>query len=75
MVTIWPEFEDLADESAAAAGWRALLVDLDPDTAVETAPPDGLRATLRPYRRTGFSWLAHLWRHRLGGILADDRSG
>ena len=72
MVTIWPDFEDLAEESAAAAGWRALLVDLDPDTAIETAPPDGLRAILRPYQQTGFSWLAHLWRHRLGGILADD---
>ncbi len=72
MVTIWPDFEDLADESAAAVGWRALLLDLDPGTAVETDPPDGLRAILRPYQQTGFSWLAHLWRHRLGGILADD---
>ena len=72
MVTIWPEFEDLADESEAAAGWRALLFDIDPDTAAETTPPDGLQAILRPYQQTGFSWLAHLWRHRLGGILADD---
>ena len=35
-------------------------------------PPDTLRAQLRPYQLDGFRWLAFLWEHRLGGILADD---
>ena len=35
-------------------------------------PPDTLRAQLRPYQLAGFAWLAFLWQHRLGGILADD---
>ena len=35
-------------------------------------PPDTLRARLRPYQLDGFRWLAFLWQHRLGGILADD---
>ena len=29
-------------------------------------------ATLRPYQAEGFGWLAFLWQHQLGGILADD---
>jgi SNF2 family DNA or RNA helicase len=32
----------------------------------------GLSAELRPYQKAGFDWLAFLWSHRLGGILADD---
>ncbi len=32
----------------------------------------GPHAQLRPYQRAGFDWLAFLWQHRLGGILADD---
>ena len=35
-------------------------------------PPDTLQARLRPYQLDGFGWLAFLWQHRLGGILADD---
>jgi hypothetical protein len=35
-------------------------------------PPVTLRARLRPYQLAGFQWLAFLWQHRLGGILADD---
>ena len=29
-------------------------------------------AELRPYQQEGFGWLAFLWQHQLGGILADD---
>ncbi len=34
--------------------------------------PPKIKATLRPYQQTGFSWLAHLAKNRLGGCLADD---
>jgi superfamily II DNA or RNA helicase len=34
--------------------------------------PEGLQATLRPYQREGYSWLAFLYEHRLGACLADD---
>lgn len=34
--------------------------------------PAGLNATLRPYQKEGFHFLAHLSANDLGGILADD---
>lgn len=40
---------------------------------IEDKPiPKGLQATLRPYQREGYSWLAFLYEHRLGSCLADD---
>jgi superfamily II DNA or RNA helicase len=48
------------------AGLRALQT-LDP-----VAMPRTLHAELRPYQREGFGWLATLYGHGLGGILADD---
>jgi SNF2 family DNA or RNA helicase len=38
----------------------------------EASLPTGLNAQLRPYQKKGFDWLAFLWEHGLGGILADD---
>jgi hypothetical protein len=35
-------------------------------------PPEGLRATLRPYQGRGLSWLAQMSELGLGGCLADD---
>jgi len=34
--------------------------------------PKGLCAELRNYQKEGFSWLDHLYTHRMGGCLADD---
>lgn len=34
--------------------------------------PEGIRATLRPYQRVGYSWLASLTAIPCGAILADD---
>ncbi len=34
--------------------------------------PSGLTATLRPYQRDGYHWLAFLYEHRFGACLADD---
>ncbi|GAB3631554.1 DEAD/DEAH box helicase [Microbacterium shaanxiense] len=70
---LWEEFEDLADEAVPAVSWRATAEGLRQATEVPQTPvPEGLRAELRPYQKAGFDWLAFLWAHRLGGILADD---
>ncbi|MGF2948027.1 DEAD/DEAH box helicase [Microbacterium alcoholitolerans] len=70
---LWDDFEDLADQSEPAISWRATAEGLrDVETIPETSPPAGLDATLRPYQQQGLNWLAFLWAHRLGGILADD---
>ncbi len=40
---------------------------------IEPPPlPAGLRATLWPYQRDGYGWLAFLYQHRFGACLADD---
>lgn len=70
---LWEEFEDLADEALPATSWRTTAEGLRAATGVpETAVPGGLHAELRSYQKAGFDWLAFLWSHRLGGILADD---
>ncbi len=72
-LTLWAEFEDLADQSEAAVEWRGLARALrDVSEVPEVPTPSGFRAELRPYQHEGLSWLALLHRHRLGGILADD---
>lgn len=37
-----------------------------------TPLPEGIQAELRPYQKSGFDFLCHLTRLKLGGILADD---
>ncbi|WP_417556317.1 SNF2-related protein [Microbacterium sp.] len=72
-VALWEDFEDLADQSEAAVSWRALAEGLrDVQNVPEASLPTGLNAQLRPYQKKGFDWLAFLWEHELGGILADD---
>lgn len=71
--SLWEDLEDLADESEQAASWQAAVTGLRELTTLEPTPvPAGIRATLRPYQADGFAWLAFLWTHQLGGILADD---
>lgn len=41
-------------------------------TEVTPEIPDGITATLRPYQRDGYHFLAYLSHNRFGGILADD---
>ncbi|HEY1829288.1 MAG TPA: DEAD/DEAH box helicase [Acidimicrobiales bacterium] len=71
--SLWEDFQRLGVATAQASQWedsiRALAEASDRD---EHAPPASLRATLRPYQHTGFNWLAFLYEHRLGGVLADD---
>lgn len=72
-VGLWEEFEDLAHESVAALAWQETVGALKDLSEIPTpAVPDGLDARLRPYQLEGFAWLAFLYDHGLGGILADD---
>jgi hypothetical protein len=38
----------------------------------EVPPPEGLKATLRPYQQRGLAWLSTMGALGLGGCLADD---
>jgi superfamily II DNA or RNA helicase len=70
---LWDELEQLGVVHGQARVWQesvqalAQAPDADPPPA-----PIGLIATLRPYQRAGFAWLAALYERRLGGVLADD---
>ena len=71
-LSLWSDFEDVADQAVPAVEWRALLAEAQREAPLPTAVPQGVHVELRPYQHEGFSWLAYLWRHQLGGILADD---
>ncbi|BAI76700.1 SNF2 family DNA/RNA helicase (plasmid) [Azospirillum sp. B510] len=69
------------EDAASAAGIPLLGADAvrDMGRALREAggvpavtPPQGLRATLRPYQQAGLDWLQFLGTHGFGGILADD---
>jgi len=69
----WDELAALGVVGHQAAAWRQQVQGLLSAGAIGRAePPAGLQARLRPYQQDGFGWLAFLWEHRLGGILADD---
>jgi SNF2 family DNA or RNA helicase len=61
-------------DGVSAEGWLAGWLErfTRREELAELPPPAGLRATLRPYQRYGYSWLAFLRRWRLGACLADD---
>jgi non-specific serine/threonine protein kinase len=64
-----------ADWSQTVAGpWLAdRLAELRlPDAAAQTDPGVALKATLRPYQKSGVHWLHLLDKLRLGACLADD---
>ncbi|MEN5074338.1 DEAD/DEAH box helicase [Isoptericola cucumis] len=74
---LWSELEDVADVVEVSDDWRraaAALTSLASGEDLPAAPavPAGVRATLRDYQVRAFEWLAFLWQHGLGGILADD---
>ncbi|MCC3299637.1 DEAD/DEAH box helicase [Arthrobacter caoxuetaonis] len=70
---LWAELEELAEETEQAAAWRSAVSGLLDLEAVDPVPlPAGLQAQLRPYQVQGYNWLAFLWEHGLGGVLADD---
>ncbi|MGV9732526.1 DEAD/DEAH box helicase [Rhodococcus aetherivorans] len=70
---LWEELAALGVVDRQAAAWKKQVQGLlDVTTTSRTRVPKQLRATLRPYQLDGFRWLAFLWSHGLGGILADD---
>jgi superfamily II DNA or RNA helicase len=70
---LWDELAELGEVTGQAAGWqRSVRALTDIGAAADHPLPQGLAATLRPYQREGFQWLATLHDHELGGILADD---
>jgi hypothetical protein len=70
---LWEELAQLGVISRQASAWQRQVQGLLEIGGVEPPqPPPTLRATLRPYQLEGFGWLAFLWQHSLGGILADD---
>jgi len=70
---LWDEFAALGVSAAQAQAWQRQVGGLLALSSIEPVPPPAaLSARLRPYQADGYSWLAFLWEHRLGGILADD---
>ncbi len=52
---------------------EALFVRLTEFSRIEERPlAEGLSASLRPYQKEGYYWLAFLYEHRFGACLADD---
>ncbi|RKR74416.1 DEAD/DEAH box helicase [Frondihabitans australicus] len=71
--SLWAELEELADHTEQDSRWRATVGALADVDGVPPVPvPASVSATLRPYQAEGFSWLAFLYEHELGGVLADD---
>jgi superfamily II DNA or RNA helicase len=70
---VWDGLTRIGELEGQALAWRqrARAVAQAPVLA-EHALPAGLTATLRPYQRAGFGWLATLYDNGLGGVLADD---
>ncbi|HJQ05627.1 MAG TPA: DEAD/DEAH box helicase [Nocardioides sp.] len=69
---LWAQLADTGLVDAQAADWVARAQALRDLVAIPQPEPTGLVTELRSYQREGFWWLAFLWEHGLGGILADD---
>ncbi|MGH9057611.1 MAG: SNF2-related protein [Acidimicrobiales bacterium] len=71
--SLWEDFGRLGALGAQAGAWEASVRALAVTTDVGEQPlPRCFDAVLRPYQQAGFRWLAFLYEHRLGGVLADD---
>jgi superfamily II DNA or RNA helicase len=70
---LWEELAALGVVGRQARAWQQQVQGLlDVGEMSRAQPPGTLAARLRPYQLDGFRWLAFLWEHGLGGILADD---
>ncbi|RLP76788.1 DEAD/DEAH box helicase [Mycetocola tolaasinivorans] len=70
--TLWNDLTEHADHVESDPAWQRLVSALTAEAPSESAEPEGLAATLRPYQRAGLGWLKFGYEHGLGGILADD---
>ncbi|MEP6560027.1 MAG: DEAD/DEAH box helicase [Nakamurella sp.] len=71
--SLWQELQALAVIKAQSATWKKTVQGLlSVDQVVDRPRPASLQAVLRPYQQAGFKWLAFLYDHGLGGVLADD---
>ncbi len=52
--------------------WTRIRARLKDDAPIDATVPATLDATLRPYQREGFAWLARLGAIEAGAVLADD---
>ncbi len=72
-IGLWEELSSLGLVVDQAAAWRSVVSRLQSLSSLESHdPPASLQASLRPYQRDGFAWLASMWELGLGGVLADD---
>jgi superfamily II DNA or RNA helicase len=69
---LWGQLDELGVVDAQADEWVRRAQALRDLTDIPRPEPAGVVSTLRSYQRDGFHWLAFLWQHGLGGVLADD---
>jgi hypothetical protein len=70
---LWEELSGLGTVGHQAETWQQQVRGLLAVENIDAVPvPASINAQLRPYQLSGFQWLAFLWSHGLGGILADD---
>ncbi len=69
----WAELVELGVVTQQARAWQSAVAGLTGEVEQpRIEPPDGFSGTLRDYQRDGLDWLAFLYDHQLGGVLADD---
>ncbi|XBB68410.1 DEAD/DEAH box helicase [Nocardioides sp. WV_118_6] len=69
---LWAQLAETGLVDTQVAEWVHRAHALRDLTDIPQPTPRGLVTDLRSYQREGFWWLAFLWQHGLGGILADD---
>ncbi|MBM7515478.1 DEAD/DEAH box helicase [Nocardioides nitrophenolicus] len=69
---LWAQLAETGLVDAQVAEWVERAQALRDLTDLPRPEPRGLVTDLRSYQREGFWWLAFLWQHGLGGVLADD---
>lgn len=55
-----------------ASSFKSVIRDMKEVEDSDFEIPEGVKAELRGYQKTGFRWLRTLYHYRFGGILADD---
>jgi SNF2 family DNA or RNA helicase len=70
--TAWKKLETLVDGESDTVVRQLRQAVTDFKGLPEIALPNGLRAELRPYQKTGLHFLAYASRFKLGALLADD---